>query len=519
MERDTVIIGSGVAAAAVARTLLEKNPGRDLLMLEAGPRVPARDRRSWWNFVVSGRAAYDHGHDLPLPELGSTAGENESVGAEQWIFHQSRLMAYGGSTGHWGGWTLRFKKEDFHLFQATGRGADWPFDYDHLEEDYCDAEHLLGTSADDPDPWTPRTRTPPNPPYEHVIADRPMMDALKNLEIPYRSMPVARLRKCMTTGTCKYCPFGARFAASYLLDELDDKSRYPHFDILSRSPVSELILDRKNRVTGVRYLDGATGEQRTAYGQRFAICSGALESPKLLLASRSRFWPRGVGNDTDLVGRHVISHPFLFVRAKAPSNPQMYQQELDFPTLMSRHYDSPKEQRDGKLFLFRDRSKPRSDLAGMMIEGKSRAEIAAAVRGPITWELQGFMEEFANPLNRIELAPGLNRLGLPQTRMRFARADGFPEASALRLLWMMEVIRTMGLTVSSFGVQPQRGDHVASTCRMAEQPTQGVVDPHLRVHGVDNLYLCSNAVFPSGAAVNPTLTLTALALRLGKHLP
>jgi choline dehydrogenase-like flavoprotein len=63
-----------------------------------------------------------------------------------------------------------------------------------------------------------------------------------------------------------------------------------------------------------------------------------------------------------------------------------------------------------------------------------------------------------------------------------------------------------------------RGDHAASTCRMAKTSETGVVDKDLAVFDVDNLHVCSNAVFPSGAAVNPTLTLTALSLRLGKRL-
>ena len=60
--------------------------------------------------------------------------------------------------------------------------------------------------------------------------------------------------------------------------------------------------------------------------------------------------------------------------------------------------------------------------------------------------------------------------------------------------------------------------HAASTCRMVKESDDGVVDADLKVHGMDNLYVCSNAVFPSIGAVNPTLTLTALALRLGDHL-
>ena len=53
---------------------------------------------------------------------------------------------------------------------------------------------------------------------------------------------------------------------------------------------------------------------------------------------------------------------------------------------------------------------------------------------------------------------------------------------------------------------------------MGATPEEGVVDGDLRVHDVDNLYVCSTAVFPSVGAVNPTLTLVAMALRLADHL-
>jgi choline dehydrogenase-like flavoprotein len=155
-----------------------------------------------------------------------------------------------------------------------------------------------------------------------------------------------------------------------------------------------------------------------------------------------------------------------------------------------------------------------------MIAGKSRQEIDAATTGPIEWELQGFMEEFANPANAVSLGRGLNRLGLPQTRVDYRRHGGFAEASEKHLKLMRDVLIQMGLEVDpkNSGVQPQRGDHAASTCRMSEKADEGVVNGDLRVQDVENLYCCSNAVFPSGAAVNPTLTVTALAIRLGELL-
>jgi len=39
-----------------------------------------------------------------------------------------------------------------------------------------------------------------------------------------------------------------------------------------------------------------------------------------------------------------------------------------------------------------------------------------------------------------------------------------------------------------------------------------------RVFGVDNLYVAGSSVFPTAGWANPTLTLLALALRLGDHV-
>jgi hypothetical protein len=59
--------------------------------------------------------------------------------------------------------------------------------------------------------------------------------------------------------------------------------------------------------------------------------------------------------------------------------------------------------------------------------------------------------------------------------------------------------------------------HIGGT-RMAITPTQGVVDPDLRVFGTENLYICSTSVFPSAGFANPTHTLLALAVRLADRL-
>ncbi|NOT63776.1 MAG: GMC family oxidoreductase [Acidobacteria bacterium] len=64
----------------------------------------------------------------------------------------------------------------------------------------------------------------------------------------------------------------------------------------------------------------------------------------------------------------------------------------------------------------------------------------------------------------------------------------------------------------------QAGDHHMGALRMSAQPEDGIVDPNLKAHQLDNLYLLSTGVWPTTGCVNPTLTLVALALRLANHL-
>jgi choline dehydrogenase-like flavoprotein len=60
--------------------------------------------------------------------------------------------------------------------------------------------------------------------------------------------------------------------------------------------------------------------------------------------------------------------------------------------------------------------------------------------------------------------------------------------------------------------------HNIGTTRMATSPEFGVVDTDCKVYGMKNLYIAGASVFPTSSHANPTLTLIALALRLGEHL-
>jgi choline dehydrogenase-like flavoprotein len=187
---------------------------------------------------------------------------------------------------------------------------------------------------------------------------------------------------------------------------------------------------------------------------------------------------------------------------------------------MSRSWDTPERQAEGKMFVFNNRGLPKIEFEKYMIDGKSRDDIDDIIRGQSQAGLSAFIEEFGNFNNQLTLARGTGRYDLPKMQIRFSRPDSlkFMETVEDAQDALFECLRHLGYRREKTRIEDPRGDHASGACRMGIGPDSSVTDKNLAVHGIDNLFVCSNAVLPNAAAVNPTLTLAALALRLGSHL-
>jgi choline dehydrogenase-like flavoprotein len=64
----------------------------------------------------------------------------------------------------------------------------------------------------------------------------------------------------------------------------------------------------------------------------------------------------------------------------------------------------------------------------------------------------------------------------------------------------------------------ERTAHLLGTCRMGSDPRDSVVDADCRSHDVRNLFVCDGSVFPTGTAVNPSLTIEAIAARTADRI-
>lgn len=513
--KKVLIVGSGVAATTVARRVLERNDATVVDMFEAGPDFRTQNWRWWTDFVTTGRSPNGRYLDKPSDADINPEGGFELVGG--------RMIVKGGSTNHWGGWAPRMKPEDFRLGDVRKGALNWQISYEDLAHYYTDAEHLLDVCG------SSETLTPPrygarykHQPIPYTAMDGLLMEALSSLgENAFEPMPMARdATRCQTTGTCRYCPFGARYTAAADVDQLASTFG-KRFRLHLESPVVAVRMRSRRTAAGVTVGDKKSHNTVHHDGDVTVIAAGTIESAKILLNSvTTTWWPKGLGNSTDHVGRHIVTHPLLRAVARIPNNSTRLEQEVDFPTMASRFYDSVDFQSRGKMFFARDGRYILPNFAEKLISRSTINEVNDQIIRNTRIELRGLIEAFPDEDNRVELIEGpFATSGLPRTRIRYRESEATITARHMHLVHLEGVLRKAGLQhVPQEDSGGARADHAVATCRMSRSPAEGVVDRDLRVHETDNVFVCSNAVMPNPGAVNPTLTLAALALRLGDLL-
>lgn len=129
--------------------------------------------------------------------------------------------------------------------------------------------------------------------------------------------------------------------------------------------------------------------------------------------------------------------------------------------------------------------------------------------------------------SRVTLAERVDALGMPQLRIDWRYSPQDIDSAARTLDLMAQEIAGSGVGTLSYdrGTLEEDlmrfgayGGHHIGTTRMGSDPRTSVVNADCRLHSVANLFVAGSSVFPTSSQANPTLTLIALALRLGDHL-
>ncbi len=513
-ESTVAIVGSGIAATAVARLLARR--GVDVQIFEKGPVYPYPHQSQFEERVL-------YRYENPAYRLPADLKDLTQSGTYAYPLNDERRMVTGGSATAWAAITLRMLPRDFRTRTLYGFGADWPLTYDDLEAFYCDAETLLGVSGTDADnPFAPRRSRPyPLAPFPLSYDDQLLAERLRQHDVVLHTTPQARTRApygtrpgCMNFGSCEVCPIGARYSPSLHLTEA---LRTGRCRMLPLTSVRRVVLDRSGRAA-LLYQPNDAAMPEEHHAKVIIVAGGAIESARLLLLSakdgRSGEWSVG-----EQVGRQLMFHHLWWGRLR-------YRDRL-FP---------------GRVGPLTGQSHQFLDPPGRGHHGAIKVEFSSNISAPPTvqWDTvrsgtEILQAEQSVPRERIlylhaESEPSAGKqVTLSERRDRFG--DPYAHAHYELTPFDHDTYAFGGTLFAQFAaatdaeaahLEPLEsyfsGNHHMGTCRMGTSARDSVVDGFGRVHGTSNLFVVGSSTFAGTAAVNPTLTIVALAIRTAQYL-
>jgi choline dehydrogenase-like flavoprotein len=516
---DVVVVGCGAGGGVVAKELGES--GLSVLVLEAGRRfTPGLD-------YPTDRQAFET--LAPTVFAPDPTRDRYTVGSRDW-FDYTRIKGVGGSTLGYLGVVPRFHEADFRVRSEDGIAEDWPLTYGDLEPYYTRAEYELGVAGpegDEASPFEPpRTRGYPTPAHELGPASLLIKRGADRLGLHLRREPLAiptltwmGRRECVRAGTCGLgCAIGAKSSIDVTYVVKAEKTG--RVEIRTESVAREITVDTEGRARGVVYFD-AEGREREVRARVVVVAGNAVETPRLLLMSRSARFPDGLANGSGVVGAYFMEH--LAVVAHG-----VFDERVDAWRGLPA---------GGSIQDFYATNPTHPFARGFTIEvnGNRQWPLALARRFPgwgaahkarvrrvfgrlITLATVG--EQLPDVRNRVTLDPRVrDRFGLPVPRITCHVGDNdgaMIEAMRRRL---REVFEAAGaVEIVERGFLPGWSAHYLGTCRMGADPRTSVVDPWGRAHEVPNLFIADGSVFVTGGAANPALTIMALATRAAETI-
>ncbi|WP_199268309.1 GMC family oxidoreductase [Halorhabdus sp. CUG00001] len=530
---DVCVVGAGPAGSLLAHRLAEA--GYAVVVLEAGPRFDPERR------IEQMGDALRPTHGRPeIWEMGGARDAFTSSGDRHYPLNHARVKGVGGSTLHWQGMVMRLHERDFSVATREGVGADWPIDYEDLRPYYAQAESALGVAGASDNPFAPpREQAHPMAAFAPSHSDGIFAQACESLGIGTHSVPNARNSEpyddraaCVGYGTCQpVCPSGAKYDATSHVAKAEEAGTR----VIDRVPVQRLEHDAAGeRVTAAVYAtpEGETYRQRA---RQFVVAAGGVETPRLLLLSQSSQYPDGLANSSGLVGRYFTEH--LFAGTGGRIEQATRQHHVGFNTTESHQfYDDPAAGTDEGI---PSAGADADDLGAIKLEfhnyaGPAPVEAALADGGWGDGLRERVADAYGNHLavgalieqtprreNYVGLDPArTDDHGNPVPEIHWG-LDARTERTIRRANEIQEAILSELDAERTWQVGPENtgpASHHMGTTRMGSDPAASVVSGQGRSHDLSNLWLAGSSVFPTGGAMNPTLTIAALALRTAAHI-
>ena len=486
-QPDIIIIGSGMGGATLAAALAPS--GKRILILERGQRM------------ADGPASRD---ELAIFRDGHFRPDEMWLDGQGRPFNPGNYYVAGGNSKLFGAVLIRYRAEDFApLRHMGGTTAGWPISYDTLEPHYQAAEKLYqvrGALGEDPsEPYHSGDYDFAPVPDEPAIAD--LRRRLTGIGLHPASLPLGvDIQDWLAGGRTPWDAYPNTRSGKMDAETvgLNLALQHPNVTLSTGSRVRRLVAD-KGRITGV-----AVAGQGVISAPLVVLCAGAVQSAALLLASADQANPRGLANGSDQVGRNFMNHNLSAVLGIHPfrRNRSVYQKTI----MVNDFYLSggPKGEPLGNIQLL-------GKISGPILASDTPIPLALArwIAGHAV-DVLAMSEDLPNPESRVTLRG--EDIVLDWKRSNW-------QAHLTLVARLKSVLKRAGYPVTLSKAFDRRTlSHQCGTARMGADPKASVVDEFCRCHEIENLYIVDASVLPTSAAVNPSLTIAALALRAAERL-
>ncbi len=543
---DVIIIGSGAGGGASAYALTKK--GYKVLILEAGPFYdPSSDyqlnQSSWekkeFPYKPQSEAKYTF---APLQNLAKSKKHLRSWNHNQgrlnttnirqgWKYHH--VLGVGGSTLRYSGEAHRINPNSLKLNSRFNTGFDWPINYEDLEPYYTQAEKVIGVAGPEVQSFRPRSQAYPLPTHPISQLSQYIAMGCKNLGLDWEPNSVAILSQsydgrpnCNYCGNCnRGCPRKDKGSVDVTFIKKAIETGY--CTIKPYTKVLKVLSAAGNMIQGVITAD-KNNKIETLASPLLIISAGPVQTPRLLLNSKTEFSPDGLANASGQVGKNLMET--LSWTSSGISNSQLN----SFKGLPSdsicwnfNNPDSVPNAVGGCRFSL---SVAESNLVGPINYAKRVAQGWGLAHkkqminnfGKVV-SITGVGEKLPNSASFISLdEENKDEFDLPLAKINSYINDNDTHILSFMRETCQKILKSAGIRkiFEEYGTYDFfSSTQTVGTCRMGKNPTTSVVNEYCQSHEWRNLYIVDASIFPSsGGGEAPSLTIQAMALRAAEHI-
>lgn len=547
---DAIVVGTGISGGWAAKELCEK--GLKTLVLERGREVkhiedyPTANLEPWQLKNYDQTTLEEKKKHFKQNRTGYTikpstsfwfVDDNEHPYNEKKRFDWIRGYHLGGRSIMWGRHSYRWSDIDFKANKEDGIGVDWPVRYKDIAPWYDKVEQYIGVSGENLGlPQLPDGKFEPMFPLncaEEYIKKKVAENYSDRVVTAGRMAHITSDNKFEGRSKCQYrarcrrgCPFGGYFSS--ISSTLPAAEHTGNMTLRVNSIVYEILYDEKTKkATGVKIVDTITKEKIEYRAKVIFLCASAMASASILMQSKSKRFPNGMGNDSGELGHNIMDHHF---RVGASGKLDKFNDK----------YYSGRKPAGVYIPRFRnlgDKTKTNNFIRGYGLQGGASrgnwedviAEMSYGKKlkeeilkpGGWTFGLNAFGEVLPNHNNKMTLDyDKKDQWGLPTITFDAEFGENEWKMREDMKQQAIDILEKAGLHDIESYDEPEAmglGIHEMGTARMGKDPKTSVLNKYNQIHAVSNVYVTDGAFMASSGCVNPSLTYMAFTARAANH--